>query len=72
MKRMEEAFAGTGIIRCHRSYMVNFEKVKVIRRENEGLNLELDLPDVIDIPLSKTYADNVMQSFAKFGETTDQ
>lgn len=71
MKRMEETFAATGIIRCHRSYMVNFEKVKVIRREKEGLKLELDLPDVIDIPLSKTYVDKVMQSFAKFGEMSD-
>jgi DNA-binding LytR/AlgR family response regulator len=36
MKRMEEKFAGTEIIRCHRSYMVNFEKVKVIRKKKMG------------------------------------
>ena len=68
MKRMEESFAGTGIIRCHRSYMVNFEKVKVIRRDKDNLKLELDHPDVTDIPLSKTYLQNVMQSFAKYSE----
>lgn len=68
MKRMEESFAGTGIIRCHRSYMVNFEKVKVIRREKDNLKLELDHPDVTDIPLSKTYLQNVMQTFAKYSE----
>ena len=68
MKRMEESFAGTGIIRCHRSYMVNFEKVKVIRRDKENLKLELDHPDVIDIPLSKTYLQNVMQTFARYSE----
>lgn len=68
MKRMEESFAGTGIIRCHRSYMVNFEKVKVIRRDKENLKLELDQPDVTDIPLSKTYLQNVMQTFAKYSE----
>ncbi len=72
MKRMEETFAGTAIIRCHRSYMVNFEKVKIIRREKDGLKLELDLPDVIDIPLSKTYVDNIMQSFVKYGDQPDQ
>lgn len=72
MKRMEETFAGTAIIRCHRSYMVNFEKVRIIRREKDGLKLELDLPDVIDIPLTKTYVDNVMQSFVKYGDQSDQ
>jgi len=68
MKRMEETFAGTGIIRCHRSYMVNFEKVKVIRRDKDSLRLELDHPEVMDIPLSKTYLQNVMQTFAKYSE----
>ncbi len=68
MKRMEESFSGTGIIRCHRSYMVNFEKVKVIRRDKDNLKLELDQPDVTDIPLSKTYLQNVMQTFARYSE----
>jgi len=71
LKKMEENFAGTDIIRCHRSYMVNFEKVKVIRKDKDGLKLELDNPSVIDIPVSKTYVDNVMQTFAKFSRMTD-
>jgi hypothetical protein len=71
MKNMEENLTGTEIIRCHRSYMVNFEKVKVIRKDKDGLKLELDNPSVIDIPVSKTYADNVMQTFSKFSHFTD-
>jgi DNA-binding LytR/AlgR family response regulator len=71
LKKMEENFAGTDIVRCHRSYMVNFEKVKVIRKDKDGLKLELDNPSVIDIPVSKTYVDNVMQTFAKFSRMTD-
>jgi hypothetical protein len=71
MKKMEENLSGTSILRCHRSYMVNFEKVKVIRKDKDGLKLELDNPDVIDIPLSKTYVDNVMQPFAKYSEASD-
>ena len=71
MKKMEENFAGTEIIRCHRSYMVNFEKVKIIRKEKDGLILELDDPSAIDIPVSKTYVDNVMQTFTKFSRLTD-
>lgn len=72
MKKTEENLAGTSIIRCHRSYMVNFEKVKVIRKDKDGLKLELDNPEVIDIPLSKTYADSVLHTFAKFSKTSDQ
>jgi Response regulator of the LytR/AlgR family len=71
MKKMEENFSGTEIIRCHRSYMVNFEKVKVIRKDKDGLKLELDNPSVIDIPVSKTYAENVMQTFSRFSQFTD-
>jgi hypothetical protein len=71
LKKMEETFSGTEIIRCHRSYMVNFEKVKVIRKDKDGLKLELDSPSAIDIPVSKTYVDNVMQTFSRFSRMTD-
>jgi DNA-binding LytR/AlgR family response regulator len=71
LKKMEENFTGTEIIRCHRSYMVNFEKVKVIKKDKDGLKLELDNPSVTDIPVSKTYVDNVMQTFSKYSRMTD-
>ena len=68
MKRMEENLTGTSILRCHRSYMVNFEKVKVIRKDKDGLKLQLDHPEIIDIPISKTYSDNVMQKFVSYSD----
>jgi DNA-binding LytR/AlgR family response regulator len=71
MKRMEEMFSGTEIIRCHRSYMVNFEKVKVIRKDRDGFKLELDDQSLMDIPVSKTYVDDVMRTFSKFSHYTD-
>jgi len=71
LKKMEEKFTDTGIIRCHRSYMVNFEKVRVIRKEKDGLKLELEISPVPDIPVSKTYVDNVMQTFSKYSRMTD-
>jgi hypothetical protein len=69
LKKMEDIFTGTEIIRSHRSYLVNFEKVKVIRKDKDGLKLELDSPIAIDIPVSKTYVDNVMQTFSKYCRT---
>jgi hypothetical protein len=71
LKKMEENFAGTEIVRCHRSYIVNFEKVKVIRKEKDGLMLEFDNPSVIDIPVSKTYVNTVMQTFSRYSQTND-
>jgi hypothetical protein len=72
LKNMEEIFNGTEIIRCHRSYMVNFEKVKVIRKDKDGLTLELDIPSGMDIPVSRTYVDSVMKTFSKYSQATDK
>jgi hypothetical protein len=66
LKRMEDYFKNTEIVRCHRSFMVNFDKVKVIRKEKEGLQLELDLPSMIDIPVSRSYVEKVMAMFSKY------
>lgn len=71
LKKMEESFIGTEIVRCHRSYIVNFEKVKVIRKDKDGLKLEFDNPSMADIPVSKTYVNTVMQTFSKYCHTVD-
>jgi hypothetical protein len=71
LKKIEETFSGTEIVRCHRSYMVNFEKVKVIRRDRDGLKLGFDNPLVMDIPVSRTYINPVMETFSKYYQTIE-
>lgn len=66
LKNLEGSLRNTEIVRCHRSYMVNFDKVKVLRKEKDGLFLELELPSIIDLPVSKTYTDKVLSTFANF------
>ena len=61
MKEVSEQMADTNIIRCHRSYMVNLDLVKVMRREKENLFLELGVPNVREIPISKTYGEQVLR-----------
>lgn len=61
MKDISEQLAETNIVRCHRSYMVNLDLVKVMRREKENLFLELGVLGVKEIPISKTYGENVLR-----------
>jgi len=65
LKVIQEELKHLPLIRCHRSYMVNFEKVKIIRREKDGLKLELETPILIEIPVSKTYVEEVFKAFGE-------
>lgn len=61
MKDISEQLADTNIVRCHRSYMINLDLVKVMRREKENIFLELGVPNVKEIPISKTYGEAVLR-----------
>ncbi|MBN2522804.1 MAG: LytTR family transcriptional regulator DNA-binding domain-containing protein [Bacteroidales bacterium] len=65
LKIIQEELKHLPLIRCHRSYMVNFEKVKIIRREKDGLKLELETPVPTEIPVSKTYVEEVFKAFGE-------
>jgi DNA-binding LytR/AlgR family response regulator len=65
LKIIEESFPDIGLIRCHRSYIINFKKVKVLRKDKEGLKIELDYDGIADIPVSKTYVDEIIKLFSK-------
>lgn len=67
LKWMEEHLTKESpLVRCHRSYMVNLDKVKVLRKTKEGIFIELDAPDAPDIPVSKTYHEKVMKKFSEY------
>ncbi|MDR0766243.1 MAG: LytTR family transcriptional regulator [Odoribacteraceae bacterium] len=66
LKALEEQLAGSDVLRCHRSYMVNFEHVKVIRRGKDGVYIELGIDKVPDIPVSKTYSERVVRWFTRY------
>ncbi|MEN8202284.1 MAG: LytTR family DNA-binding domain-containing protein [Bacteroidota bacterium] len=59
MKRLEKELEGTLIQRCHRSYMVNFENIKLVKLISTNLYIYMDFPDEIRIPVSRTYAEHV-------------
>jgi len=66
LKNMEPGLKEKGVIRCHRSYMVNFEHIKIIRKEKEGLVIDLDLPEKLTLPVSKTYVDQMIRIFSGY------
>lgn len=59
MKSMTRDLADSNIMRCHRSYMVNLDHVKVMRRQSSGIVIELGIAGVPDIPISKTYSESI-------------
>ncbi len=63
---IENDFANTSLIRCNRSTIVNFDKVKVLRKEQDGIFLSLDLDFVQDIPVTKKYSEKVLSKFSNF------
>jgi len=65
LKKMEDELLPESIIRCHRSYLVNMDRIKLIRREKEGLMLELDTPLTVLIPVSRTYMNQVLLAFGQ-------
>lgn len=67
LKNLESSLRRLGMVRCHRSYMVNFSKVRIIYKNSSGLVIELDTPDRLQVPVSKNYAENVVRQFVYQG-----
>lgn len=67
LKWMEEnLIKDTPLVRCHRSYIVNMNKVKILKKIKGGIVLELDEEHTPDIQVSKTYYDSFMQAFSHY------
>ena len=63
LKTVEESFKGSSLVRCHRQYIINIDKVKVLRKEKDGYELVLDSDLIAPIPVTKTYSANVLSMF---------
>jgi len=60
MKSLEELMQKHGLIRCQRSYYINPQHIKVLRRDKEGMiSAELDVPNQKSIPVSPRYYDSL-------------
>ncbi len=64
LKNFEKDLEKWGIIRCHRSFMVNIFRVKIVKKERDGLVLEIDSIGNKSLPISETYMQEVLSAFS--------
>ncbi len=63
LKAMESLAGTSGLVRCHRSYFINLSHVRTLRRTPQGIYAEIGHPGVDDIPVSKSYASDLIRLF---------
>ena len=63
LKRLANELIDTPIQRCHRSYMINLEHVASLKKDNSDISFEFDVPNVKEIPISKSYNEKIMELF---------
>ena len=63
LKTIEESFTDSGLVRCHRKYVVNIDKVATLRFEGGGYFIDLDRKGLDPIPVSKSYEETVLSRF---------
>jgi hypothetical protein len=64
IQTIEDTFSNTPLMRCHRTYIVNTNKIKVLRHESDGFYMDFDFEDIDPIPVSKTYSEAVVKRFS--------
>jgi DNA-binding LytR/AlgR family response regulator len=64
LKRIEAEELSKSLVRCHRSFIVNIDQVRTIRKEKEGLIISFESPVHITVPISGTYIDSFIKKLS--------
>ena len=62
-KSIEADMRARGIVRCHRSYMVNRRFIKIFERGKDGFVVKLDLAEPLSLPVSRNYVTDAYELF---------
>lgn len=68
LRNIANELMDTSLQRCHRSYIINFEHVSSLKKDNGEISLEFDIPNVKNLPVSKTYIDRIMDFFVIYSK----
>lgn len=63
LKTIEESFQDSNLIRCHRKYIINLMRVKLLSKGSDGYVITLDEESLSPIPVTKTYEEHVLMRF---------
>lgn len=63
LKTIEDSFTDSDLVRCHRKYIVNIRKINMLSAEKDGYCIDLGIPSVGMIPVSKTYEETILSRF---------
>ncbi len=56
MRALEDTLSRHGMVRCHRSFFVNPDHIRLVRKDSSGYAIaELDTPGLENVLISKTY-----------------
>ena len=59
-----EAKFGDWLLRCHRGYLVNKNKIRIFRNDRDGMYIRLMHDGIRQIPVSKSYAQSIQRVLA--------
>ena len=65
IQTIEDSLAGTPLMRCHRTYIVNTNNIKLIRTEDEGYYIDFNQTGLESVPVSKTYSEKIVKRFTE-------
>lgn len=65
IQAIEDSVAGTPLMRCHRTYIVNTNNIKLIRTEDEGYYIDFNQSGLEAVPVSNTYREKIVKRFTE-------
>lgn len=65
IQAIEDTFHGTPLMRCHRTYIVNSNNIKLIRNEADGYYIDFNQSGLDAVPVSNTYREKIVKRFTE-------
>ena len=70
-KAIESRF-GDWLVRCHRGYLVNRNKIQLFRNDHDGMYIRLMHDGIRQIPVSRSYASSIQRMLASGNKNADK
>ena len=65
IQAIEDTFAGTPLMRCHRTYIVNSNNIKLLSKLSDGYYIDFNQPGLESVPVSNTYQEKIVKRFTE-------